>query len=191
MIASRRSSSADAWRRADSGAAFLAALAELGLRLAMGEKVPVLVSPGGATHPLLRAINNGGERAQGKPIRKADLEARLREIVLPEVGNVKTPPGFDAGAFAVINLDRLPPLAAGTVTPASAALPSKRGGTIVTLVLSVSHRLGDKLADLSRVVKKASTGARAGGPWYRKIKPALSALGVLVDHHVRYGQRYG
>jgi len=65
------------------------------------------------------------------------------------------------------------------------------GGIIVTVTLSVSHRLQDRLADLIRAVKVASTGARAGGPWCRKIKPALGALGVLVDHHVRYGQRHG
>jgi hypothetical protein len=67
----------------------------------------------------------------------------------------------------------------------------EKGGTIVTVVLSVSHRLEDKLADLIRAVKAASTGARAGGPWHRRIKPALGALGVLVDHHVRHGQRHG
>ncbi|MBJ6987276.1 hypothetical protein [Devosia sp. MC521] len=67
----------------------------------------------------------------------------------------------------------------------------KKGGSVVSVVLSVSHSLEDKLADLMAAVKKASTGARAGGPWHRNIKVALGALGVLVDHHVRYGQRFG
>lgn len=67
----------------------------------------------------------------------------------------------------------------------------EKGGTLVSVVLSVSHSLGDRLIDLMTAVKKASTGARAGGPWHRKIKAALGALGVLVDHHVRYGERYG
>ncbi|OAM79651.1 hypothetical protein [Devosia elaeis] len=67
----------------------------------------------------------------------------------------------------------------------------EKGGILVSVVLSVSHGLEDRLADLMTAVKKASTGARAGGPWHRKIKAALGALGVLVDHHVRYGERYG
>jgi hypothetical protein len=74
----------------------------------MGDKVPVLVSPGGATHPLLRAINKGGERAHGKPVRKAALAARLRNLVLPAVGEVRPLPEFDAGPFAIINLERVP-----------------------------------------------------------------------------------
>lgn len=67
----------------------------------------------------------------------------------------------------------------------------EKGGRIVTIVLSVSHSRKDKLIDLMRVVKKASTGARAGGPWHRQIKPAMGCAGVLVDHHVRHGERYG
>ncbi|MBF0677893.1 MAG: hypothetical protein IR164_02995 [Devosia sp.] len=67
----------------------------------------------------------------------------------------------------------------------------EKGGRIVTIVLSVSHSRKDKLADLMQVVKKASTGARAGGTWHRQIKPAMGCAGVLVDHHVRHGERYG
>lgn len=67
----------------------------------------------------------------------------------------------------------------------------QKGGRIVTIVLSVSHSRKDKLADLMRAVKKASTGARAGGPWHRQIKPAMGCAGVLVDHHVRHGDHYG
>lgn len=67
----------------------------------------------------------------------------------------------------------------------------EKGGTLVTVVLSVAHSIEDKLADLIKAVKKASTGARAGGPWDRKIKPALGCAGVLLDHHVRHGDCYG
>ncbi len=67
----------------------------------------------------------------------------------------------------------------------------EKGGKIVTLVLSVSHNLNHRLADLMRAVKAASTGSRAGGTWTRAIKPAMGCTGVLVDHHVRHGARYG
>lgn len=99
---------ADAWRRSDNGPAFQAALAESGLRLAMGEKVPVLVSPGGGVHPLLRAINKGGERQKGHPIRKTDIDARLKDMELPDARTIRPVPGFDAGVFAITNLARMP-----------------------------------------------------------------------------------
>lgn len=67
----------------------------------------------------------------------------------------------------------------------------EKGGTTITLVLSVSHSLEDRLSDLMRVVKKASLGARRGGTWARTIKPAMGCLGTLVDHHTRYGDRHG
>lgn len=68
---------------------------------------------------------------------------------------------------------------------------SEKGGTTVTLVLSVSHNVEDRLEDLMRAVKKASLDARGGGTWHRTIKPALGCLGTLIDHHVRYGDRHG
>lgn len=110
---------ASAWRRSDTGAALKAALAEAGLRLAMGDKVPVVVSPGGAAHPLLRAVNKGGERQRGQSVRKAELEARLKDLDLPAAGDLRPVPGFDAGAFAITNLDRLP--LTGVTTPATTA----------------------------------------------------------------------
>ncbi|HEY0919528.1 LPD7 domain-containing protein [Devosia sp.] len=102
----RRASAA--WRRSDDGASLLAALAESGLRLALGEKCPVVVTPAGAIVPLLRAINKGGERQSGHAVRKAELAARLHGLVLPAAGELGPMPGFGPGLFAIINLDRLP-----------------------------------------------------------------------------------
>lgn len=68
---------------------------------------------------------------------------------------------------------------------------TEKGDRVVTLVFSVSHSLRDRLVDLMRAVKGASTAARAGGTWDRTIKPALGCVGVLVDHHVRFGNRHG
>jgi hypothetical protein len=99
---------AGAWRRSDNGAAFIAALAESGLRLAMGNKCPVLISPAGAVHPLLRALNKGGERQAGTPVRKRDLDHRLRGIALPPANSTEPVTEFIAGPFSIINLDRLP-----------------------------------------------------------------------------------
>lgn len=94
----------DAWRRSDSGSGLRAALMELGLRLAMGEKCPVVVAPGGAIHPLLRAINKGGRSR----IRKAELDDRIRRMSLPPAGEFAPLPGFAAGAFGITGLERQP-----------------------------------------------------------------------------------
>ena len=102
----RRASAA--WRCSDDGASFAAVLAESGLRLAQGEKCPVVVTPAGAIHPLLRAINKGGEREAGRALRQAELAARLRGVVLLAAGEFGPVPGFEPGAFAIINLDCLP-----------------------------------------------------------------------------------
>ncbi len=106
-----------AWRRSDSGTAFVAALAETGLRLAQGDKCPVVVTPAGATYPVLRAINKSGERQNGQAIRKADLADRLKGVVLPSARELLPFAGFEAGVFAIINLDRVPVPAPGQPEP--------------------------------------------------------------------------
>lgn len=115
-----------AWRRSDDGASFAAALAESGLRLAWGERSPVVVTPAGAIHPLLRAINKGGEREAGRAVRQAELAARLHGIVLRAAGESSPVPGFWPGPCSVINLDRLPlpePLAASSHAAAEVVAP--------------------------------------------------------------------
>lgn len=97
-----------AWRRSDDGTSFVAALLESGLRIAMGDRCPVLVSPAGAVHPLLRALNKGAERNAGSSVRKRDVDRRLQGVPLPPVDSIEPLEGFAAGPFAVINLDRLP-----------------------------------------------------------------------------------
>lgn len=106
------------WARSDSGASFLAALAETGLRLAMGSKCAVLVSPAGAVHPLLRALNKGGERLGSAPLRKRDVDLRLRAVTLPPASSIEPQMGFAAGQFSIINLDRLPVLRTSEPEPA-------------------------------------------------------------------------
>ena len=95
-----------AWCRADSGPAFRAALEDAGLRLAMGQKTIVVMSPGGAVHPLLRSLNKGGARAAGKALRKADLDKRLGGMDLPMATVLKPVPGFEAGLHGITGLDR-------------------------------------------------------------------------------------
>lgn len=66
-----------------------------------------------------------------------------------------------------------------------------KGGRILTVVLTVAHDPGDKLADVMTALKKASTGARSGGTWTRKIKRLLRVAGVLIDAHTRWSAEAG
>lgn len=99
---------AGCWRRSDDGPSFVAALAEAGLRVAQGRAAIVLVAPGGATYPLLRSINKGGERAGGTPVRKRDLEGRLRELVFPAAETLTPSTRGGAGVFGINGLERQP-----------------------------------------------------------------------------------
>lgn len=97
-----------AWRRSDNGASFVAALEEMNLRIAMGTKCPVVVTPNGAVHPLLRAINKGGEFGRAEAVRKSALDARLKTTKLISVADLPARSGFTPGPFAITNLHRLP-----------------------------------------------------------------------------------
>ena len=71
-----------AWRASDTGAAFLAALADQGLRVAQGDKVPVIVDTGAGTHPLSRLLAKAAKSEGSAAIRAADVAARLGTIAL-------------------------------------------------------------------------------------------------------------
>ncbi len=98
---------AAAWRRSDNAASFASALSEGELRLAMGTKTAVVITPAGAIYPLLRAINKGSERQGGRAVRKSDLDSRLRGLDLPAASQLGPTKDFTPGAFSILNLDRL------------------------------------------------------------------------------------
>lgn len=96
---------ANAWTSSDSGIAFQAALNEGGLRLAMGDKCVVAITPNGAVHPLLRAINKSGENVR---LRKADLAERLEGLSIPTIKDLQAVRIVDPGVFAITGLNRQP-----------------------------------------------------------------------------------
>lgn len=155
---------AAAWRRSDTGAAFKAALADSGLRLAMGEKCSVLVTPAGAIHPLLRAINKGGERQNGPTIRKAVLDVRLQGLTLPAAGDLAPVPGFDAGVFSISNLDRIPvqstpELPVPVVQAEAASLPMDAVRILTkeqeAVLLELDNVLHSAAADRAQTIRQA------------------------------------
>lgn len=77
---SMREMLADAWRSSDSSKSFMAAVTAYGFTIAQGDKTPVAIDPDGLVVPVLRAINVALKKRGEKPIRKADLEARLERL---------------------------------------------------------------------------------------------------------------
>ncbi|HQT46950.1 MAG TPA: hypothetical protein PLY97_06985 [Acidocella sp.] len=69
------------WQDTATGEAFAAALAQCGLRLAMGDKVPVLVDLAGGTHSLTRMIGKASVAA-GVRVKAADVQARITNLTL-------------------------------------------------------------------------------------------------------------
>ena len=73
----------DAWRASDGAEAFAAALSDRGLRLAQGDKVPVVIDAAGAAHPLARMLGRESKAAGGDRIAAGDVAARLAGLDLP------------------------------------------------------------------------------------------------------------
>lgn len=100
-----------AWISADTGAAFVAALSAANLRVAQGDREPVLIGPSGNVIGLRRAVANGARRANGPSIRKADLAKRLDGLQLPPLSVVLDgAKGRSEPLFAITGLDRSVPL---------------------------------------------------------------------------------
>lgn len=78
-----------AWKASDNGAALEAALADKGLRLAMGDKVPVVVDAAGGTHPLARMVS-AQAKAEGIKISAKEVHARLKDMPLSSAMEAKT-----------------------------------------------------------------------------------------------------
>ena len=86
-----------AWRASDGGEAFAAALAERGLRLVRGDKVPVILDASGAAHPLARLLGKES-KAGGDRITAAEVRERLAGLDLPPADQVAAIPQAAPGA---------------------------------------------------------------------------------------------
>ena len=123
-----------AWRASDGGPAFVAALAERGLRLAQGGKVPVVLDASGAVHPLARMLGKES-KASGDRIGAAEVRTRLAGLDLPPADQVAALP------------QAAPPEAApGTAPTVLAALPHAPAAD-PTPPQGEDHAIGSELAD--------------------------------------------
>ena len=104
-----------AWRASDGGAAFAAALAERGFRLAQGDQVAVIVDASGATHPLARVLGKES-KASGDRIGAAAVRDRLAGLDLVPVNQISA----------------LPQAAPGTAPPVPTALPDVPAAALTT-----------------------------------------------------------
>lgn len=83
---------AAAWNRSDSGTAFQAALLEQGLRLARGDKCPLVVDKTGNTHSLRRLLSMDAKGAGGEAPKEQDIRDRLDGLSLPTLAEAKQQP---------------------------------------------------------------------------------------------------
>ena len=81
-IADVRREAIAAWHSADDGSAFAAALQERGLRLASGDRGPILIDRAGGSHSLTRTLS-AAARIEGDRITAATVKRRIGGITLP------------------------------------------------------------------------------------------------------------
>lgn len=79
-----------AWTVCSEGQAFSDLLEAMGLRLAMGEIVPVVVTPRCNRVPLRRALSRVSKRHGQASIRKADVDRRLANLELAHCESLET-----------------------------------------------------------------------------------------------------
>ena len=86
----RRTSKADvghavlaAWKGSDGGTAFEAALAAVGLTLAKGREVPVIIDTAGAAWPVARLLGQASKGKGETRIKAAEVHRRLANLALP------------------------------------------------------------------------------------------------------------
>lgn len=77
-----------AWKSADTGLAFAQALAGLGLQLATGEKVTVVVDETGAAWPVARLLGQA-TRQDGSRVKAAEVKRRLGSMALASLQEVR------------------------------------------------------------------------------------------------------
>lgn len=87
-LAEVRTRALAAWRASDDGAAFVAALAPLGLRLARGDRGLVLIDRSGAAHSLTRSLS-AAARKLGDRVSAAAVRARLADLSIPVLREVR------------------------------------------------------------------------------------------------------
>uniref|UniRef100_A0A9E8CQC9 MobA/VirD2-like nuclease domain-containing protein n=1 Tax=Bosea sp. NBC_00436 TaxID=2969620 RepID=A0A9E8CQC9_9HYPH len=87
-IADVRASALAAWRTSDSGPAFETSLAERGLRLAEGDRGPVLIDHAGGAHSLTRSLS-AAARQEGDRITSATVRRRLADYPVSTIEEAK------------------------------------------------------------------------------------------------------
>ena len=80
---------AQAWAASDSGSAFAAALAEQGLRLAQGDKCPVIIDGAGNSHSVLRMLAMDARANLTATPKAAAVTSRLDGMALPSVAEAR------------------------------------------------------------------------------------------------------
>lgn len=99
-----------AWTISNDAVGLIANLHRDGLRLAKGEKGPVVISPAGSVASLRRAVANGASLAGAAKPRQKDIIERLGGTGLPTIEEARDtlPVGFDPGISGHVGSNRWP-----------------------------------------------------------------------------------
>lgn len=88
-VADVRRAALAGWQASDSGSAFERALSERGLRLAEGDRGPVLIDHAGGAHSLTRSLS-ASARSEGRRITAAEVRRRVANLTLNSIEEVKS-----------------------------------------------------------------------------------------------------
>lgn len=99
-----------AWTSSNDAVGLIGNLHRDGLRLAKGEKGPVVISPAGSVASLRRAVANGASLAGAAKPRQKDIIERLGGTGLPTIEEARDtlPVGFDPGISGHVGSNRWP-----------------------------------------------------------------------------------
>jgi hypothetical protein len=117
---------ATAWSASDSPQAFISALRESGLALAVGDKTTLVVDQSGNTHSLTRMLAMSA-RANGEPAPKAaDIHARLAGIELPSLDEARQQVGQVPDPVQVAPTPQPDPVPPGSGVHVAEVVPSSQ-----------------------------------------------------------------
>lgn len=99
-----------AWTSSNDAVGLIANLHRDGLRIARGERGPVVISPAGSVASLRRAVANGASLAGAAKPRQKDIIERLGGTGLPTIEEARDtlPVGFDPGICGHVGSTRWP-----------------------------------------------------------------------------------
>jgi hypothetical protein len=197
-----RSAALEAFRSADSGAAFHAALKDKGLHLALGKSQVLIVDQSGAHHGLNRVLRAAAKDAGQPPISAADNRAMLSGIELPPLAAVQAdvrgaqPDNSEAGKHGNTQTRAPSGPSIGHGGGASAGASSDGPDMVVDLAsgdeMAAAKALKRAADAMKRQLRASASTSKAGGGQEAVIaaQRLAAAFSRSITSFIREGERY-